>query len=78
MLQAEAAFSAKDFLRAASFYAKVFLYFLLYYDSVLVILYLLTFLFSVILLRFLMDDTDTAEITLRHFGIWLYVSNIEF
>lgn len=74
MLQAEAAFTTKDFLRAASFYAKVRPLFL-----ALLCLCISSYVpfsipvFSVILVRFLMDVVDIAEITLKHFGIWSYV-----
>ncbi|KAJ0053735.1 hypothetical protein Pint_02160 [Pistacia integerrima] len=75
IFQAEAAFAAKDFLRAASFYAKVKPLFhtllcqcISYYVSFNIPVFLLS------LLDFLWDEVDIAEITLKHFGIWLYMS----
>ncbi|KAJ0110814.1 hypothetical protein Patl1_02164 [Pistacia atlantica] len=75
MWKAEAAFAAKDFLRAASFYAKVKPLFhtllcqcISYYVSFNIPVFLLS------LLDFLWDEVDIVEITLKHVGIWLYMS----
>ena len=74
MMQAESAFSSKDFLRAASFYAKVNFLFLAF----IMLMYLVTIsCISVIFFSFLIGEVNCDDITQNIAGNSYSSYNIE-